>query len=132
MDRTRVAVLGAGIIGAACARELALAGFDVVVVDRAGAAAATTSHGEGNILLSDKGPGPELRLAQLSRRLWPEILADLGERAGGAEWQPKGGIVVATTGGGAAALLPFAARQRAAGVLAEELDDSALRAGSPS
>ena len=56
MDRTRVVVLGAGIIGAACARDLALAGFDVLVVDRAGPAAGTTSHGEGNLLVSDKGP----------------------------------------------------------------------------
>lgn len=135
MPRPRAVVLGAGIIGAACARELVLAGFDVVVVDRGGAAAATTSHGEGNVLVSDKGPGPELRLAQLSRRLWPEVLAALAERrpcgAEAVEWEPKGGIVVATTAEGAAGLLPFAAAQRAAGVRAEPLDTAALRAAEP-
>ncbi|MGQ4510860.1 FAD-dependent oxidoreductase [Streptomyces sp. DW26H14] len=131
MDRTRVVVLGAGIVGSACARELALAGYDVLVVDRGGAAAATTSHGEGNILLSDKGPGPELALAQWSRRLWPEILAELGDRAAQVEWQPKGGIVVATTEAGAAGLRPFAEAQRAAGVRAEALDADALRAAEP-
>lgn len=144
MNRTRVVVVGAGIIGAACARELAVAGFDVLVVDRAGAAAATTSHGEGNVLVSDKGPGPELELAQLSRRLWPEVLAALAERTPSShhapdepdgvdtvEWDPKGGIVVATTDEGAEALLPFAAAQRAAGVRAEAMDDDALTAAEP-
>jgi glycine/D-amino acid oxidase-like deaminating enzyme len=131
VDRTRVVILGAGIVGCACARELALSGFEVVVVDRGGAAAATTSHGEGNILLSDKGPGPELALAQWSRRLWPQILAELEDRAEQVEWQPKGGIVVATTEAGAAALHPFAESQRLAGVRAEALDADALRAAEP-
>ncbi|GAA3748509.1 FAD-binding oxidoreductase [Streptomyces tremellae] len=131
MDRTRVVILGAGIVGSACARELSLAGFDVLVVDRGGAAAATTSHGEGNILVSDKGPGPELELARWSRRLWPEVLAGLGGAAEQAEWQPKGGIVVATTEAGAAGLMPFAEAQRAAGVRAEPLDADALRAAEP-
>ncbi|MCP3822446.1 FAD-binding oxidoreductase [Streptomyces sp. A3M-1-3] len=138
MNRTHVAVLGAGIIGAACARELALAGFAVTIVDRGGPAAATTSHGEGNVLVSDKGPGPELRLAQLSRRLWPEVLAGIAERsARGAkavqavEWEPKGGIVVATTETGARRLARFGAAQREAGVLAEVLDTVALDFAEP-
>ncbi|MET4926403.1 FAD-binding oxidoreductase [Streptomyces sp. PSRA5] len=140
MNRTRVVIIGAGIIGAACARELAVAGFDVLVLDRAGAAAATTSHGEGNILVSDKGPGPELELAQLSRRLWPEVLAalagptpssDAADGTDAVEWDPKGGIVVATTAEGAEALLPFAAAQRTAGVRAEVMDSDALTAAEP-
>ncbi|MFE4611178.1 NAD(P)/FAD-dependent oxidoreductase [Streptomyces niveus] len=141
MNRTRVVVIGAGIIGAACARELAVAGFDVLVLDRAGAAAATTSHGEGNILVSDKGPGPELELAQLSRQLWPEVLAAIRENSAdsahgaevvaGVEWDPKGGIVVATTAEGAEGLRRFADTQRAAGVRAEAMDSGALTAAEP-
>jgi glycine/D-amino acid oxidase-like deaminating enzyme len=135
MNGTRVTVLGAGIVGAACARELALAGLDVTVVDRGDAAAATTSHGEGNILVSDKGPGPELELAQLSRQLWPQICAGLAERSARAahavEWDAKGGIVVATTEAGAAALARFAAGQRAAGVRADVLDAHELAAAEP-
>lgn len=127
---TRVVVLGAGIIGAACARELALAGCEVVVADRGGPAAGTTAHGEGNILVSDKGPGPELELARLSRELWPAIL-DGDPNAGGVEWDAKGGIVVATTPAGAAALTEFAAAQREAGIAAEELDAAALAAAEP-
>lgn len=135
MHGTRVAVLGAGIVGAACARELALAGLEVTIVDRGGAAAATTSHGEGNILVSDKQPGPELEIALLSRRLWPQVLAAVAERsahaAHAAEWEPKGGIVVATTTVGARELTRFATDQRAAGVRAEALDADALAEAEP-
>ncbi|KAB2352727.1 NAD(P)/FAD-dependent oxidoreductase [Actinomadura rudentiformis] len=130
MTGTRVVVLGAGIIGAACARELARAGHAVTVLDRGGPAAATTSHGEGNVLVSDKGPGPELELARLSRRLWPEIIAGHPD-AGAVEWEPKGGIVVATTEAGAHELDRFAAGQRAAGVVAEPMDAGALAEAEP-
>ena len=128
MNRTRVVVIGAGIVGAACARELSLAGFDVLVVDRGRPAGGTTSHGEGNLLVSDKEPGPELSLAQLSNRLWPEIAADLGDAC---EFDPKGGIVVATTEAGAGALTAFAAAQAAAGVLTEPLSAADLAAAEP-
>ncbi|MGK3208424.1 NAD(P)/FAD-dependent oxidoreductase [Amycolatopsis sp. MEPSY49] len=128
MNRTRVVVIGAGVVGAACARELNLAGFDVLVVDRGRPAGGTTSHGEGNLLVSDKGPGAELRLAQLSARLWPEIAAELGDAC---EFDPKGGIVVATTEAGAEALTAFAASQASAGVLVETLSTEDLFAAEP-
>lgn len=135
MHGTRAVVVGAGIVGAACARELALAGFEVVVLDRGGAASATTTHGEGNVLVSDKGPGPELELARLSRRLWPQVLAGIAERsaqaAAAVEWEPKGGIVVATTGPGAHGLRRFADAQRAVGIRAEPLDAGALSEAEP-
>lgn len=130
MYGTRVVVIGAGIVGAACARELSAEGFEVTVVDRGRPGGATTAHGEGNVLVSDKGPGAELELAQLSRRLWPEVLAGL-PAAEGVEWDPKGGIVVATTEAGARALTEFAEGQRAAGVVAEPMDAAALAAAEP-
>ena len=135
----RVVIIGAGIVGAACARELALAGLQTTVVDRGGPGAATTSHGEGNVLVSDKPPGPELQLAQLSRRLWPEIVGALSAHgsprvraaASAVEWEPKGGIVLATTGEGAAALTAFGEEQRAAGVRVEPLDRRAVAEAEP-
>ncbi|MFI1106407.1 NAD(P)/FAD-dependent oxidoreductase [Streptomyces physcomitrii] len=135
---TRAVVVGAGIVGAACARELARAGCAVTLVDRGGAASGTTAHGEGNILLSDKGPGPELELARLSRALWPLVLAEIAESTprGAAlvravEWEPKGGLVVATTEAGAAGLARFAAGQRAAAVRSEALDPAQTAAAEP-
>ncbi|MFD5825482.1 NAD(P)/FAD-dependent oxidoreductase [Lentzea sp. NPDC060358] len=109
-----VVVVGAGIIGAACAQALQARGLRVLVVDRRGPASGTSAAGEGNVLVSDKGPGPELELARASRALWPDL-------AGDAEWEEKGGLVVATTPEAAAPLRAFAAGQRAAGVDACEI-----------
>ncbi|MCX4458429.1 FAD-dependent oxidoreductase [Streptomyces sp. NBC_01728] len=106
-------IVGAGMVGAACALYMARAGLDVALLDRGPVAAGTTGAGEGDLLVSDKGPGPELDLALLSGRLW----ADLGEELGEAvEYEAKGGVVVAATPEGLTALETFAAGQRAAGV----------------
>ena len=108
-----VVVVGAGMVGAACAYYAARAGLSVTVVDRAGAAGGTTGAGEGNILVSDKPPGPELALALRSAQLW----RDLGDTLGPAiELDHKGGLTVARSEGEHAALTALAARQRAAGV----------------
>jgi glycine/D-amino acid oxidase-like deaminating enzyme len=118
-----VVVVGAGVIGAACAEALSAAGATVTVVDRSGPAAGTTGAGEGNVLVSDKEPGPELELAQAARRQLPELLArladELGPELSDVEWQPKGGLVVATTD--PQSLRDFAERQRTAGVIAQEI-----------
>jgi glycine/D-amino acid oxidase-like deaminating enzyme len=109
-----VVVVGAGIVGAACAEALTAAGVKVVVVDRGAAASGTTASGEGNILVSDKEPGPELELAIASRAEWSAVLARLPERVADVEWESKGGVVVATTDPGP--LKTFAAKQQASGV----------------
>lgn len=116
----KVVVVGAGIIGAACAFHAASAGLDVTVVDRGPVGGGTTSRGEGNVLLSDKEPGPELDLARLSRALWSEVGAELGPDS--FELEPKGGLVVATAPEGLAALHELAVRQEAAGVRVEPTD----------
>ncbi|WP_371668152.1 FAD-binding oxidoreductase [Streptomyces sp. NBC_00289] len=118
-----VVVVGAGMVGAACAFYAARAGLDVVVVDRGPVAGGTTGAGEGNLLVSDKEPGPELDLALLSARLWGELARELGPAV---EYEPKGGLVVATSPGSLTALERFAAGQRAGGVVAEQVDGQAL------
>ncbi|HEV7648472.1 MAG TPA: FAD-dependent oxidoreductase [Actinophytocola sp.] len=109
-----VLVIGAGMVGAACAYYCAAAGLRVGVVERGAVAGGTTSAGEGNILVSDKEPGAELDLALLSLRLW----AELGERLGGDRFElhAKGGVVVARTADAAAGLDTLVGRQRAAGL----------------
>ncbi|MFB7240870.1 FAD-dependent oxidoreductase [Streptomyces populi] len=111
-----VVVVGAGMVGAACALYAAREGLDVAVVDRGPVAGGTTGAGEGNLLVSDKEPGPELDLALLSGRLWADLAE---EHAKAFEYEAKGGVVVASTPEGLTALETFAAGQRAAGVLAE-------------
>ncbi|MEE1762167.1 NAD(P)/FAD-dependent oxidoreductase [Streptomyces sp. SP18BB07] len=125
-----VVVVGAGMLGAACALYAARAGLDVAVVDRGPVAGGTTGAGEGNILVSDKEPGPELELALLSVRLWAELAAEPG--LGTAfEYEPKGGVVVASAPEGLAALERFAAGQRAAGVEAITVPAGQLTALEP-
>ncbi|MFD4172294.1 MULTISPECIES: NAD(P)/FAD-dependent oxidoreductase [Streptomyces] len=116
----KVVVVGAGIVGAACAFHAAAAGLDVTVLDRGPVGAGTTSRGEGNILLSDKEPGPELELARLSRDLWDEAGEELGPET--VEFETKGGLVVASTPDALGALHAFAARQAAAGVRTEAVE----------
>jgi len=123
--RADVVIVGAGIIGAACARELARAGLSVIVLDRGAAASATSARGEGNLLVSDKAPGPELDLALLASTHWSALAAELADELGGAfpsiEFERKGGVVVATTEAGAAPLRAFAQSQAAVGVEVEHL-----------
>ncbi|RZU23598.1 glycine/D-amino acid oxidase-like deaminating enzyme [Streptomyces sp. BK239] len=116
-------VVGAGMVGAACAFYAARAGLDVVVVDRGPVAGGTTGAGEGNLLVSDKEPGPELELALFSLRLWGELAEELGAAV---EYEPKGGLVVASTPEALTALAELAAGQRAAGVRATEVDAGEL------
>jgi glycine/D-amino acid oxidase-like deaminating enzyme len=110
-------IVGAGMVGASCAYAAALAGLRVTVIDRAGVVAGTTGAGEGNILVSDKEPGPELDLALWSSRLWREW----GAQAGPIELEPKGGLVVAAAPD---ALRQLAAEQAAAGVETEDITDA--------
>ncbi|QHA08325.1 FAD-dependent oxidoreductase [Streptomyces broussonetiae] len=118
-----VVVVGAGMVGAACALYATRTGLDVRVVDRGPVAGGTTGAGEGNLLVSDKEPGPELELALLSARLWDDLAGELGAAV---EYEPKGGLVVASTPGALAALTRFAAGQREAGVVADPVDAAGL------
>ena len=124
-----VVVVGAGIVGAACAYYAAREGLSVTVLERGTVGGGTTSRGEGNILVSDKEPGPELALALASRTRWLELAAELGPDR--FELEEKGGLVVAASDGGAAALTRFAAGQRAAGVETVAVSADRLRDHEP-
>ncbi|MFD0022354.1 NAD(P)/FAD-dependent oxidoreductase [Streptomyces sp. NPDC058382] len=108
-----VVVVGAGVVGAACAYYAARSGLSVAVVDRGPVAGGTTGAGEGNLLVSDKPPGPELALALLSVSLWRELAQVLPEEI---EFEEKGGLVVAADESSLATLTATAAGQSEAGV----------------
>jgi glycine/D-amino acid oxidase-like deaminating enzyme len=126
--RPDVIVIGAGIVGSCCALALAEHGLSVCVVDRGGPAGGTTGAGEGNILVSDKVPGPELDLARRSVVLWRELAARLDA---GIEFEPKGGLVVADSGAQLARLHDLATAQAGAGVAVEPLDAGVLLEREP-
>jgi glycine/D-amino acid oxidase-like deaminating enzyme len=129
-----VIVIGAGIVGAACAYHATRAGLSVRVIDRGPLAGGTTGAGEGNLLVSDKEPGPELDLALLSNAEWrsmadvPVLGTTFGVRA---ELDPKGGLVVASSEATLRSLEALARRQVAAGVESAPVSAAGLRDHEP-
>src|SRR5262245_51058922 len=119
-----VVVIGAGIVGASCAYYAARTGLSVAVLDRASVAGGTTGAGEGNLLVSDKAPGPELDLMLRSIALWGKVGSTLDGHA--IELEPKGGLVVAATAQALAQLSALAAGQRGFGVEAHEVGPDEL------
>ncbi|MEY4087471.1 MAG: hypothetical protein RIU70_581 [Actinomycetota bacterium] len=119
-------VIGAGIVGASSALSLTNAGFRVLVIDRGAVSSGTTGAGEGNILVSDKDPGPELTLALRSRDFWFEMQEDVGDSF---ELEAKGGVVVARNDDGP--LIKLASEQSQHGVLTQKLDHGSLHQLEP-
>jgi glycine/D-amino acid oxidase-like deaminating enzyme len=74
-----VVVIGAGIVGAACAHELAAQGLDVLVIERAGVGAGVTAAGMGHLVVMDDTP-EEFALSAWSRMLWHELAPRLDAR----------------------------------------------------
>jgi glycine/D-amino acid oxidase-like deaminating enzyme len=72
-----VIVVGAGIVGAACAEALAAAGCEVEVVEASSAGTAgATSAGMGHLVLMDDSEA-QRALTSYSRRLWAQRAAEL-------------------------------------------------------
>jgi glycine/D-amino acid oxidase-like deaminating enzyme len=124
-----VVIIGAGVVGAACAFYAARAGLSVTVLDRGAVGGGTTGVGQGAVLACDKSPGPALDLAIDSLRRWRELGDELGDAR--LDLSRRGGLAVAGTDAERAALAALAARQRAAGVAADELPADELRGREP-
>ncbi|MEN9906589.1 MAG: hypothetical protein RL475_787 [Actinomycetota bacterium] len=126
MQNPDAIVIGAGIVGASSALSLTNAGLKVLVIDRGAVSSGTTGAGEGNILVSDKDPGPELTLALRSRDLWFEMQEDVGDSF---ELEAKGGVVVARHDDGP--LMKLASEQSEHGVVTQKLDHTSLHELEP-
>lgn len=71
-ERSDAIVIGAGIVGAACARALARDGLKVLVLDAGFAGGGTTAAGMGHLVVMDDSP-EQLALTALSVELWREL-----------------------------------------------------------
>jgi glycine/D-amino acid oxidase-like deaminating enzyme len=71
-----VIVVGAGIVGAACAAELAARGMSVEVIDAAGIGGGATAAGMGHVVVMNESPA-EFALSRYSRELWLELSPQL-------------------------------------------------------
>jgi glycine/D-amino acid oxidase-like deaminating enzyme len=123
-----VAVVGAGIVGAATAWELHARGADVALLDRGEVSGATTGLGEGNVLCSDKEAGPELELTLAGLGVFDELEALLGEQA---RIRRKGALIVHRSEETWANEPERVQRLRAAGVQGATLDLGDVRAMEP-
>jgi D-hydroxyproline dehydrogenase subunit beta len=86
-----VVVVGAGIVGAACADEFARRGLRVAVVDRDFVGSGATAAGMGHIVVMDDSEA-QFALTRYSQRLWQELRPELPDDA---EYEQCGTIWVA-------------------------------------
>ncbi len=82
-------IVGAGIVGAACADEFARRGMRVAVVDRDVVGSGATAAGMGHIVVMDDSEA-QFALTRYSQRLWqalrPELPADVEYEQCGTIW----------------------------------------------
>jgi glycine/D-amino acid oxidase-like deaminating enzyme len=78
--RSDAIVVGAGIVGAACAAALARDGWRVTILEKSFASSGTTSVGMGHLVVMDDSP-EQLALTKYSLRLWRELAPTLDRRA---------------------------------------------------
>jgi glycine/D-amino acid oxidase-like deaminating enzyme len=86
-----VVVVGAGIVGAACADELARRGLRVAVVDRDIIGGGATAAGMGHIVVMDDSDA-QFALTRYSQQLWQELRPELPDDV---EYEQCGTIWVA-------------------------------------
>ena len=125
--RADAIVIGAGIVGAACAAALARDGFGVTVLDRAFPSAGTTSVGMGHIVVMDDSP-EQLALTAYAERLWHELAPELTARC---ELDRCGTLWVAEDDAQLEAVRARREVYAAAGIASEMLDSQALGEAEP-
>ncbi len=79
-----VVIVGAGIVGAACADALSGAGLRVTIVEENGIGSGATNAGMGHLVTMDDSP-PQFALTTYSLQLWRELANELPVECG--YWQ---------------------------------------------
>src|SRR5450631_3176536 len=86
-----VVIVGAGIVGAACADEFARRGMRVAVVDRDVVGSGATAAGMGHIVVMDDSEA-QFALTRYSQQLWQalrtELPAEVEYDQSGTIWSP--------------------------------------------
>jgi D-hydroxyproline dehydrogenase subunit beta len=120
-------VVGAGIVGAACAAALARDGLRVLVIEAASAALGTTAAGMGHLVVMDDSP-EQLALTTYSNSLWARQSPSL-RTASELEW--CGTVWVAEDHSQLEAVREKQAVYASVGVTSEILDERALHEVEP-
>jgi glycine/D-amino acid oxidase-like deaminating enzyme len=127
MTQFDVLIIGAGIIGAAAARELARAGVRVGLVEANFAGGGITAAGMGHVVVMDDSPA-QLALTAYSRSLWQE---DAPHFPAGVEYESRGTIWVAADDEEMAEVHAKAKTYAAAGVASRVIDAETLALAEP-
>ena len=120
-------VVGAGIVGAACAAALARDGWRVTVIEKTFAASGTTAAGMGHLVAMDDSP-EQLALTAYSERLWRELEPELDSRS---ELEHCGTLWIAEDESQLDALTAKRDAYASAGVASEILDARAVAEAEP-
>lgn len=120
-------VIGAGIVGAACAAELAAAGMRVAIVERGAIGGDATAAGMGHIVTMDDSPA-QFALTRYSQTLWAEMAPDLPPNV---EYDRCGTLWVAQNEEEMMEVERKYAAYRSSGVPARILTATALREAEP-
>jgi glycine/D-amino acid oxidase-like deaminating enzyme len=91
MNASDVVIVGAGIVGAACADALAREGVGVTVIESAGIATGTTAAGMGHLVVMDDSQA-QFNLTRYSVDLWTQLAPEMPDDV---EMDPCGTLWVA-------------------------------------
>lgn len=122
-----ILIVGAGIVGAACASELAGAGLKVRVLDRGPVGGGTTGAGMGHVVVMDDSEA-QFALTRYSRELWRAFVERFPSDL---EFDRCGTLWVAANETEMAEVHRKDTFYRARGVATEVLDQAALRQAEP-
>lgn len=122
-----VVVVGAGIVGAACAEECARGGLKALVLDQGPIAGGATGAAMGHLVVMDDSDA-QFELTAYSRRLWQQRA---GELPADVEYEPCGTLWVAADDEEMTSLRRKETYYRGHGVEVEVLDAVALAEAEP-
>jgi glycine/D-amino acid oxidase-like deaminating enzyme len=122
-----VLVVGAGIVGAACADALSEAGLSVMVLESQFAGGGATAAAMGHIVVMDDSPA-QFALTELSRRLWTGLAEEM---PAACEDDPTGTLWIAADAEEMEHVAGKAAFYRSRGVEVEELSRADLARVEP-
>jgi D-hydroxyproline dehydrogenase subunit beta len=122
-----VVVLGAGIVGAACALECARAGMSVTVIERGTVSSGATGAAMGHIVVMDDSPA-QFALTVWSQSLWAALAREL---PASVEYHRPGTIWIAADNEKMAAIHRKQESYASGGISCELLDTQALAEAEP-
>lgn len=122
-----VVVIGAGIVGAACAHFLVREGLRVAVLEKGVVGGGATAAAMGHLVAMDDSPA-QLALTKLSLQLWKEVLHEL---PASAEYRQPGTLWIADSEAEMAEVRRKYEVYSSAGLACEILDGAALAEAEP-